>query len=249
MNLQISSEIVCKANGRDFWLLAEKANKDKAKMKKPRPKTQEGSEEKGVEGKGKGKRDPTNRWLWPLSRNDLKIQDWEQELNFLSAFMCQVSWAPSTLAPSFSPLPRGVLLSTVSLCCTAIGNAYNDEKDDPWSFRFALLHSNHFQESTWLPPPSPPPLACIAERGWKNNFENLFSLILIRCKSFAFPLCAICVSDMDIAQRGRGIEERDEAQGVWQIITFSDLASSSLFNYLPRLVANFHLEQQPGEHN
>lgn len=52
MNLQISSEIVCKANGRDFWLLAEKANKDKAKMKKPRPKTQEGTEEKGVEGKG-----------------------------------------------------------------------------------------------------------------------------------------------------------------------------------------------------
>lgn len=51
MNLQISSEIVCKANGRDFWLLPEKANKDKAKMKKPRPKTQQyGAEE---EGRGK----------------------------------------------------------------------------------------------------------------------------------------------------------------------------------------------------
>lgn len=159
---------------------------------------------------------------------------------------------PSTSVP---PLPRGICLSTVSLCCTAIGNAYNDEQQDPWSFRFALLHSNHFQESTWLrsryPPPFPPPLACRAERGWKNNFENLFSLILIRCKSFAFPLCAICVSDMDIAQQGweRGGRGVHEAQGVWQIITFSDLASSSLFNYLPSLVANFHLEQQPGEHN
>lgn len=98
-----------------------------------------------------------------------------------------------------------------------------------------------------LPPPlQPSPLACTAERGWKNNFENLFSLILIRCKSFAFPLCPICISER---AQGVGGEIRHRECGGWQIITFSDLASSSLFNYLPRLVANFHFEQQPGEHN
>lgn len=99
--------------------------------------------------------------------------------------MCQV-----TLLPAL-PLP--------SVGATAIGIAYNDEQDDPWSFRFALLHSNHFQESTWLPALPCLPLGVL--KGWKNNFENLFSLILIRCKSFTFPLCAICISDMDIAQR------------------------------------------------
>lgn len=35
-------------------MLAEKANKDKAKMKKPRPKTQGWREERGVEERGKG---------------------------------------------------------------------------------------------------------------------------------------------------------------------------------------------------
>lgn len=63
-----------------------------------------------------------------------------------------------------------------------------------------------------LAAPLLPPLTYTAERGWKNNFENLFSLILIRCKSFAFPLCAICVSDMDIAQQGR---RRREWEGIW----------------------------------
>lgn len=150
MNLQISSEIVCKANGRDFWLLADKANKDKAKMKKPRPKTQEGSEEKGGRGKG-------GKEAWPNQPVAVTPESkWPQNTRlrtrtkFLKCFHVPSQLGtqyPSTSLPS---LPRGNLLSTVSLCCTAIGNAYNDEQQDPWSFRFALLHSNHFQESTWL---------------------------------------------------------------------------------------------------
>lgn len=235
----------------DCWPKKQTKTRQRWRSQDPNPR-RDGRE--GGRGKEERKRDPTNRWLWPLSRNDLKIQDWEQELNFLSAFMCQVSWAPSTLLPLSLPSPAAAF-SRLSRCAArqlAMPTMTSRTTLGP----FALLYYTRiiFKSQLGYAPATPsfhPPLACTAERGWKNNFENLFSLILIRCKSFAFPLCAICVSDMDIAQRGwkRGGRGVHEAQGVWQIITFSDLASSSLFNYLPSLVANFHLEQQPGEHN
>lgn len=197
MNLQISSEIVCKANGRDFWLLAEKANKDKAKMKKPRPRTQEGTEEKGVVGKGEGKRDPTNRWLWPLSRNDLKIQDWEQELNFLSAFMCQVSWAPSTLLPLSLPSPAAC--SSRLSRCAARQLAMPTMTSRTTLGPFALLYYTRiiFKSQLGYAPATPllpPPLGVYSWKGlekqfWKFIFINFNSLQ----KFCVSPLRHLCI--------------------------------------------------------
>lgn len=94
--------------------------------------------------------------------------------------MCQSRTPLSTPLSLSPPLP---------LSATAIGNAYNDEQARPFG-PFALLYYTRiiFKSQLGLPPLShrtPSPLAML--RGWKNNFENLFSLILIRCKSFAFP--------------------------------------------------------------
>lgn len=210
MNLQISSEIVCKANGRDFWLLAEKANKDKAKMKKPRPKTQEGMEEKGVEGKGKGKRDPTNRWLWPLSRNDLKIQDWEQELNFLSAFMCQVSWAPSTLLPLSLPSPAASASRLIR--CAARQLAMPTMTSRTTLGPFALLYYTRIIFKSQLGSPSLPPLGVYSWKGlekqfWKFIFINFNSLQ----KFCVSPLRHLCIGHGHSSARMR---ERGQ-RGAW----------------------------------
>lgn len=209
MNLQISSEIVCKANGRDFWLLAEKANKDKAKMKKPRPKTQEGTKEKGVEGKGEGKRkrDPTNRWLWPLSRNDLKIQDWEQELNFLSAFMCQVSWAPSTLLPL--PLPSPAATFSRLSRCAARQLAMPTMTSRTTLGPFALLYYTRiiFKSQLGCPPSSP-----LGVYSWKGLEKQFWKFIFINFNSLqkfcVSPLRHLCIghghSSARQGQRGGG---------------------------------------------
>lgn len=215
MNLQISSEIVCKANGRDFWLLAEKANKDKAKMKKPRPKTQEGTEEKGVEGKGERKRDPTNRWLWPLSRNDLKIQDWEQELNFLSAFMCQVSWAPSTLLPLSLPSPAAC--SSRLSRCAARQLAMPTMTSRTTLGPFALLYYTRIIFKSQLGCPSPPPLGVYSWKGlekqfWKFIFINFNSLQ----KFCVSPLRHLCIGHGHSSARMREKGQKGGwGTGVW----------------------------------
>lgn len=212
MNLQISSEIVCKANGRDFWLLAEKANKDKAKMKKPRPKTQKGGKRGGW---GEGVRE-----AWPNQPVAVTPESkWPQNTRlrtrtkFLKCFHVPSQLGTQYPCPLFlSPLPFPAACSSRLSRCAARQLAMPTMTSRTTLGPFALLYYTRIIFKSQLGSPSIPPLGMYSWKGLEKQFWKFISLILIRCKSFAFPLCAICVSDMDIAQQGG---RSREGEGVW----------------------------------
>lgn len=179
---KLTCRLTAKANGRDFWFLAKKT--------KQRPKAKAGG------GTGAGTDRPKANVGCDPRRNDLKIQDWEQELNFLSAFMCQ-----SRPPLSSNPLSPSLFLS---LSATAIGIAYNDEQARPFG-PFALLYYTRiiFKSQLGIPPPPYPFSPCrvkgLEKQFWKFIFINFNSLQ----KFCVFPLFLrhFYISDTDIAQR------------------------------------------------
>lgn len=174
----------------DCW--PKKQTKTRQRWRSQDPKPKGGVKREKGRGKEEGKRDPTNRWLWPLSRNDLKIQDWEQELNFLSAFMCQVSWAPSTLLPLSLPYPAACS-SRLSRCAArqlAMPTMTSSKTLGP----FALLYYTRIIFKSQLGSPSLPPLGVYSWKGlekqfWKFIFINFNSLQ----KFCVSPLRHLCI--------------------------------------------------------
>lgn len=175
MNLQINSKLFAKpmAEISDFW---------------PRKQSREKPGGGRVRDRAGTDRPKANVGCDPR-RNDLKIQDWEQELNFLSAFMCQGRTPPLSSPLSLSP--------PLPLSATAIGNAYNDEQARPFG-PFALLYYTRiiFKSQLGLPSPLPPyPFSACHVKGlekqfWKFIFINFNSLQKF-CVSPLF--CAISI--------------------------------------------------------